>query len=146
VTCRLFLGNELENTLPWRYDSWTPSLGVKQTCPWIQRMEVADFWKPEHCCESDTYFHGGGFLETNSVQRFPCKRISNKGFRGYEQATFSMDTARLYKRPCREERFICDSSFIIRKSEVSDSQIRTKLVTVEERLEEKTVVVFLGSH
>jgi hypothetical protein len=38
------------------------SLGVKQTCPWIRKMEVVDSWKPERCCESSTRFHGGGFF------------------------------------------------------------------------------------
>jgi hypothetical protein len=41
-------------------------------------MEVVDSWKPEGCCESNTRFYESGFLETNSVQKFPCQRISNK--------------------------------------------------------------------
>jgi hypothetical protein len=51
----------------------------------------------------NTRFYGGGFLETKSVQNaFPCKRRFNKGFRVSEQARkFSMDTAGIYKRPCR---------------------------------------------
>jgi hypothetical protein len=45
---------------------------------------------------------------------------------------------RVYKRPCTEEPeefFIRHSSLVIRKSfvEVSDSKIRTKSVTVEEK-------------
>jgi hypothetical protein len=47
------------------------------------QMEVVDTWKPERCCEINTRFHGGGFLENNSVQKAsPCKRRFNKNFRG----------------------------------------------------------------
>jgi hypothetical protein len=45
-----------------------------------------------------------------------------------------MDTARLYKRLCREE--TVRSSFVLRHS-----QFLRKSETVEERLEEETVVV-----
>jgi hypothetical protein len=55
-----------------------PSLGIKQTCQWIRKMEVVDCWKPESCCEISARFYGGGSLETNSVHNaFPCKRTSN---------------------------------------------------------------------
>jgi hypothetical protein len=62
-------------------------VGVKETYPWIWKMELVDSWIPECCCENNTRFHGGGFLETNSVQRFPYKQIFSKSFLGYEEAT-----------------------------------------------------------
>jgi hypothetical protein len=56
-----------------------------------------------------TRFHGGGFLETNSVQKFLCKHPTKVSMDTKKQQTFSMDTIRLFKRPQ-----------FIRTSEVSD--------------------------
>jgi hypothetical protein len=71
------------------------------------KNEVVNSWKPESCCETNTPFYGDGFLGNNSVQNAsPCKRRFNKiSVDTNKQQTCSMVTARLYKRPCGEERF-----------------------------------------
>jgi hypothetical protein len=68
-------------------------------------MEDVGSWRPEFCCEINTSFYGGGFLETNAVQ--------NKGFR-VRTSNKRLD----YISGRADKKGFIRNSFGIRKSEV----------------------------
>jgi hypothetical protein len=62
-------------------------LWKQQACPWVRKMEIVDSWKSKSCSEINACFCESEILETNLVQRFPCKQTCTKCFRGCKQAT-----------------------------------------------------------